>query len=210
MELGLKDKVAIVAAASKGLGKAVALGLAFEGAKVSICARHADDLQRAAEDIRKSKSMSVMCMALLWMGFSPLFAQGGKISGYMFGDYYYVAANHNRDLENQNGFWFRRIYFTYDKGLSEAFAIRFRLEFNSPGDFSTKAKLEPYIKDAYLQWKAPRHSILFGVSPAPTWEVIETVWGYRSVGKTPLDLQKFGDSRDFGMPSRAHWTRASG
>jgi len=62
MELGLKDKVAIVAAASKGLGKAVALGLAFEGAKVSICARHADDLQRAAEDIRTASGAEVLAV----------------------------------------------------------------------------------------------------------------------------------------------------
>ena len=38
MDLGLKDKVAVVGASSKGLGKAIALGLAEEGAKVTICA----------------------------------------------------------------------------------------------------------------------------------------------------------------------------
>lgn len=122
-----------------------------------------------------------------------------KISGYMFGDYYYVASNHNKTLEDQNGFWFRRIYFTYDHGLSEDFDIRFRLELNSAGDFTSKTKLEPFVKDAYLKWKHHRHSIIFGISPTPTWDVIESVWGYRSVEKTPLDLQKFGSSRDFGL-----------
>ena len=39
MDLGLKGKIAIVAASSKGLGKAIAMGLAEEGAKVAICAR---------------------------------------------------------------------------------------------------------------------------------------------------------------------------
>jgi len=34
MDLGLKDRIAVVAASSKGLGKAVALGLAAEGAKL--------------------------------------------------------------------------------------------------------------------------------------------------------------------------------
>ena len=34
MDLGLKDKVAVVGASSKGLGKAIARGLAEEGAKV--------------------------------------------------------------------------------------------------------------------------------------------------------------------------------
>jgi len=39
MDLGIKDQVAIVAAASRGLGKAAAFALASEGAKVSICSR---------------------------------------------------------------------------------------------------------------------------------------------------------------------------
>ena len=36
MDLGLKGKVALVAGASQGMGKAIALGFAREGAKVSI------------------------------------------------------------------------------------------------------------------------------------------------------------------------------
>ena len=51
MDLGLKDRVAIVAASSKGLGKAVALGLAAEGAKLAICARGEEELRRAAAEI---------------------------------------------------------------------------------------------------------------------------------------------------------------
>jgi len=39
MDLGLKDRVALVAASSQGLGKACALELAREGARVVICAR---------------------------------------------------------------------------------------------------------------------------------------------------------------------------
>ena len=39
MDLGLTDKIAVVGASSKGLGRAIALGLAHEGAKVTICAR---------------------------------------------------------------------------------------------------------------------------------------------------------------------------
>jgi 3-oxoacyl-[acyl-carrier protein] reductase len=51
MDLGLKDRVAIVAASSKGLGKAVALGLAAEGAKLAICARGEKELRRTAAEI---------------------------------------------------------------------------------------------------------------------------------------------------------------
>ena len=55
MDLGLKDKVAVVGASSKGLGKAIALGLAEEGAKVTICARDADTLEETATEIRKKR-----------------------------------------------------------------------------------------------------------------------------------------------------------
>jgi 3-oxoacyl-[acyl-carrier protein] reductase len=48
MDLGLRGRVAIVAAASKGLGRAVAEELAREGAEVAICSRTPADLQKAA------------------------------------------------------------------------------------------------------------------------------------------------------------------
>jgi 3-oxoacyl-[acyl-carrier protein] reductase len=51
MDLGLKNRVAVVAASSKGLGKAVALGLAAEGAKLAICARGEEELRRTAAEI---------------------------------------------------------------------------------------------------------------------------------------------------------------
>ena len=51
MDLGLRNKIAIVAAASKGLGKAVAHVLAREGCRVAICSRDSASLQKAAESI---------------------------------------------------------------------------------------------------------------------------------------------------------------
>ncbi len=53
MDLGLKDKIAIVAASSQGLGKAVALGLAGEGVKLAICSRNRDALSKTADEIAK-------------------------------------------------------------------------------------------------------------------------------------------------------------
>ncbi|MGQ9618288.1 MAG: hypothetical protein ACUVUG_04910 [Candidatus Aminicenantia bacterium] len=58
------------------------------------------------------------------------------------------------------------------------------------------------MKDAYLQWKKGKSAVLFGISPTPTWEFIEGFWGYGSVEKTPLDLYKMGDPRDFGIAFR--------
>lgn len=51
MDLGLAGKVGIVAAASKGLGKAVAKRLAQEGMRVAICARDEQTLQKTAREI---------------------------------------------------------------------------------------------------------------------------------------------------------------
>jgi len=122
-----------------------------------------------------------------------------KISGYMFGDYYFVASNHRDSLEDQNGFWFRRIYLTYDQTWTKNLSTRLRLEMNSPGNFTTKASLTPYVKDAYVKYTSGRHAVSFGIAPTPTFEFIEGVWGYRSVEKTPLDLYKWDSSRDFGI-----------
>ena len=60
MDLGLRGKVACVAAASSGLGKASALELAREGARVAICARHEDRLQQAAREIREATGAEVL------------------------------------------------------------------------------------------------------------------------------------------------------
>jgi 3-oxoacyl-[acyl-carrier protein] reductase len=64
MDLGLKDRVAIVAASSQGLGKAVALALAREGAKLAICARTPDAIHAAAEEMRNETGVEVLARAV--------------------------------------------------------------------------------------------------------------------------------------------------
>ncbi len=121
-----------------------------------------------------------------------------KISGLLFGDAYWFASDHDPEVEGQNGFWIRRIYLTFDQKISDEFDARLRFEMNQPGDF-TSSKMEPFVKDAWLRWTHGRQRVVLGISPTPTWEMLEEVWGYRSVEKTPLDLQKMGSSRDFGL-----------
>jgi|SRR5579862_5879295 len=54
MDLGLRGRVAFVAAGSKGLGRAIAEELAAEGARVAICARGRDALDAACDHIRRA------------------------------------------------------------------------------------------------------------------------------------------------------------
>lgn len=60
MDLGIKNKVAIVAASSKGLGKATALGLAKEGVNLTICARDTSVLDSTAEEISSQTNVEVL------------------------------------------------------------------------------------------------------------------------------------------------------
>jgi 3-oxoacyl-[acyl-carrier protein] reductase len=64
MDLGLQGRVAIVAAASKGLGRAVAEELAREGASIAICARTASDLEKAAASIQEATGRQVFYQAV--------------------------------------------------------------------------------------------------------------------------------------------------
>jgi 3-oxoacyl-[acyl-carrier protein] reductase len=60
MDLGLKGRVAIVGASSRGLGKACALELARQGATVVICARQVDELKAAAREIERATGAEVL------------------------------------------------------------------------------------------------------------------------------------------------------
>ncbi|MFZ2323006.1 MAG: hypothetical protein WAV89_04830 [Ignavibacteriaceae bacterium] len=159
---------------------------------------------------------------LFLCSYQILFAQetsSGKISGYMFGDYFYnvlrdstldninnKALFGNKDI---NGFSFRRIYFTYDYQISEKFNTRFRLESQSVvGAESTL--FQTYIKDAYLNWKNifEGSNLIFGIQPPPTFTISESMWGYRSLERTIMDLRKIANSRDFGVSLKGKVTNS--
>jgi 3-oxoacyl-[acyl-carrier protein] reductase len=62
MDMGIRGKAALVTAASKGMGKATAMGLAAEGARVLMCARTEADIKAAADDVRAKTGAEVIGM----------------------------------------------------------------------------------------------------------------------------------------------------
>ena len=59
MDLELKSRVAVIAASSKGLGRAAALELAKEGALIAMCSRNLDQVRLAAESIHTETGAEV-------------------------------------------------------------------------------------------------------------------------------------------------------
>ncbi len=61
MDLGLKDRVAVVTGASRGIGRAICLALAAEGCNVALCARGEERLREAEAEVH---SLGVQTLAL--------------------------------------------------------------------------------------------------------------------------------------------------
>ena len=64
MDMGLKSRVAIVAASSQGIGRATAEAFAAEGCRVAMCARNAPALAEAAGKIKEQYSVEVFHQAM--------------------------------------------------------------------------------------------------------------------------------------------------
>ena len=63
MELGLKNKIAFVAASSQGLGKSVAHELAHEGCTIIICGRNEENLKKAKQELEHKSNKEVLALA---------------------------------------------------------------------------------------------------------------------------------------------------
>ncbi len=149
-------------------------------------------------------SIALFIALISTSGLAQFKPESGQISGYMIGEYFHFAAHHTGNgedgLQGRHGFWFRRIYFTYDNSLSDGFKMRFRLEAASTASLSEPTALVPFVKDAYLSWNFTKSaSLIAGIQSPPSFAQVEEVWGYRSLEKPPLDLYRWTSSRDFGV-----------
>jgi hypothetical protein len=123
-----------------------------------------------------------------------------KIKGVVYADYYRILKNHDEAVEDQSAFTIRRIYFTFENNLSENIKMRFRLE-SAHGKFGTTNKINPFIKHAYLEWAnlIRNHKLYFGIAETNAFKNAENYWGYRSIEKTIMDLNKICSSADMGI-----------
>jgi 3-oxoacyl-[acyl-carrier protein] reductase len=62
MELGLRGRVAVITGGSRGIGKAIGRRLAAEGANLALLARGREQLDGAAEEIRRESGVSVLAL----------------------------------------------------------------------------------------------------------------------------------------------------
>jgi len=137
---------------------------------------------------------------LLWM---PVAVAGDdhlpsmSIGGLLFGDLYFVSSHHTDDGDGAVGAVVRRGYLTFDSDFSENWFGRMRFELNQSGELETY-DFEVSFKDLYLGWNLGRQKLLLGLSPTPTFDLIESVWSFRYLVRTPMDLQGVA-SRDNGV-----------
>ena len=143
--------------------------------------------------------VALLCSVPMAADELPAWVKNTTISALVFGDAYWVSEHHTPAIEGANGFQLRRVFLTFDHKLSDQWSARLRFEANGKGDFTSSVDLEPFVKDAFIRYTGGRHQATLGIQPTPTMEVAEKLWGYRSVEKTLLDLNRFGLTRDTGV-----------
>ena len=120
-----------------------------------------------------------------------------SVGGLLFGDFYAVPSNHSPEGDGAAGFVLRRGYLTFDSKFNKNWFNRMRFELNQSGEFETY-DFEVSWKDLYTGWNIGRQKLLLGLSPTPTFDLIESIWGSRYLARTPMDLHGVA-SRDTGV-----------
>jgi hypothetical protein len=137
------------------------------------------------------------------------FKPSGKLWGYAFGDFLYKAHTNSFNMSNTqyagtpkdfNSLEFRRIYLGYDYDISEHFSTQLILAYEGTS-LASDGNRSIYIKIANVRWKNIIHNgdLVIGAMAPPSFINSESVWNYRSLEKTIMDMRKIGSSNDVGV-----------
>ena len=149
--------------------------------------------------LRRVVMLSVVVAAL---ASGSAFAGEGKLTGEVFGDVYWMAADHDSAIEDISGLWLRRANLSYDYKWDDSFSGRVRVEAATPGDFESEEIMLTFIKDAWVKYTVSTHNILVGLSQVPALSLMEEIWGLRYIEKAPAELQRLVASRDMGIAAQ--------
>jgi 3-oxoacyl-[acyl-carrier protein] reductase len=114
MELGLTGRVAVITGASKGIGKAIARGLAAEGVNVALLARGKDLLEQTAAQIREASSVQVLALPTDMTDAAQVDAAAAAVADH-FGTLHILVNNVGRPPRRQD----RQITWSDDEWLEE-------------------------------------------------------------------------------------------
>lgn len=143
--------------------------------------------------------MKRLLLAALLSGVPPTAAAGEftgptlSVGGLLFGDLYVVPSHHLPEGDGAAGLVLRRGYLTFNGQFTPNWFGRLRFELNQSGEFETY-DFSADFKDLYFGWNIGRQVLIAGLAPTPTFDLIESIWGFRYLARTPMDLH--------GVPSR--------
>ena len=120
-----------------------------------------------------------------------------SIGGLLFGDLYTVPSHHLDEGDGATGIVLRRGYLTFDADFTEQLSGRLRFELDQSGEFETY-EFDLEVKDLSLDWRLGKQQLTVGLTNTLTFDVIENIWGFRHLARTPMDLQGI-PSRDTGI-----------
>jgi hypothetical protein len=144
-------------------------------------------------------SVVVACTVLLAASLAVPVRGQARLSGMVFADAQDALHGFSTPADSST-FRFRRVQFTLDQDLDSVFAVRLQFEADD-NELTSKGKAGAFLKQAWLRWHhlASLGDLAMGLSPTPTWAVVESYWGYRSLEKTLLDVQGLGAVTDLGV-----------
>ena len=145
-------------------------------------------------------SWALLLVCLGWLNIACAQEQAESsvsVGGLLFGDFYAVTKHHSEEGDDASGLVVRRGYLTFDTQFDKSWSGRLRFELNQSGEFETY-DFEVSLKDLHLKGNIGRQTLLLGLSPTPTFNLIESIWGARYLARTPMDLHGVA-SRDTGI-----------